>query len=53
MKKFFNVQSKCGKDYKEFPIYTNKAHSVRIAEQVAKNHFYQDNVIIINIELLM
>ena len=49
MKKFFQVFAKSGKDKKEFSIYTDRAHSSRIAEQVAKNVFYCDNVIIINI----
>jgi len=49
MKRLFFVNAKRDKDEKQFSIYTDKAHSSRIAEKCAKNYFYSDNVIIINI----
>lgn len=49
MKKFFKVFAKSGDQKREFNIYTSKNCKDRIAEKTAKNIFYCDNVIILNI----
>lgn len=49
MKKSYTVHAKSGNEQRQFNIYTNQANRDRIAEQVAKNVFYCDNITIINI----
>lgn len=51
MKKVFNVLSErnSDKEKKEFKIYTSENAKQRVAESVAKNVFYCENITIINI----
>ena len=49
MKSFFKIFAKSGDDRREFEIYTDKTWVEREANKMAKNIFYCDNVIIINI----
>ena len=51
MKKIFKVFSErnSDKEKKEFQIYTSENAKQRVAESVARNVFYCDNITIINI----
>lgn len=49
MKNFYTVNAKSGSEQRQFKIYTSKNNRDRIAEQVARNVFYCDNITILSI----
>ena len=49
-KRYFDIVASNGEQNKQFKVWTSKSFVKRIAEQTAKNLFYNDNIRVLSIQ---